>query len=110
MENSLMKMSLSQMIAFICIFAVGFVSFVPFFLQEANAGADVIVREVYEVWSWKEYRFLGFELVNEYAEHTPHYTYYHYYAGSTAAWEHIRSYPNGHPWGLRIVVLGRKWV
>lgn len=41
-----MKMSLSQMIAIVCILTVGFISVAPVFLQDAYAGVWSYYREV----------------------------------------------------------------
>ena len=91
-----MKMSLSQMITLICILAVGFVSIASFFLQEANAGADLYDYDAYKLYSWATGEFLGYYIVGGGVTHTDHYNYYHNPGSSTAAWEHRQAWPAGH--------------
>ena len=105
-----MKLSTLQMIAVVCILSVGFVSVAPVFLQEANADADAKEREVYAVYSKKTKKFIRYETVSEWAVHTDHYTYYHYPGSATAAWDHYQTWPDGHPYAVRVTVIGKKWV
>ena len=104
-----MKMSVNQMITIVCILAVGFVSVAPFFLQEANAGADKYYKEGYKVYSFATGEFLRYDDVYEEAMHTPHYNYYHYPGSALTAWEHYQTWPDGHGYFTVRKILGTKW-
>ena len=105
-----MKMSLSQMIAIVCILAVGFVSIAPFFLQDAYGGVWQYYRESYKVMSFATGEFLRWDDRYEEVVHNNHYTYYHYPGNSTTAWEHAQAYGvGGHDTYVLRKVLGTNW-
>lgn len=104
-----MKMSLSQMIVLICILAVGFVSVVSVFLQDAYAGVWEYYKESYAVYSFATGEFLRWDDEYEEVVHDDHYTYYHYPGNSTTEWEHYKAYPEGHNTSIDRYVLGKKW-
>ena len=106
-----MKLSTLQMIAIVCILAVGFVSVAPFFLQEANAGADRIYWEAYKLYSFHTGEHIGWYVVHDEVIHTDHYNYYHYPGSEVTAWEHRKAWPDGHgnP-EIDVYVLGKIWI
>lgn len=105
-----MKMSVNQMITIVCILAVGFVSVAPFFLQEANAGPDLIYWEAYKVYSFETGEFIGHYVVYSAVVNTAHYSYYHSPGSATAAWEHRQTWPGGHTPVVDIKVLGKIYI
>ena len=106
-----MKLSTLQMIAIVCILAVGFISVAPLFLQDAYAGVWAYDREGHNVYSFATDEFLRFDVVYKEIQYNNHYTYYHYPGNTTTAWEHAQSYPlpEGHPIYNLDYNLGDKW-
>ena len=105
-----MKMSLTQMIAIACILAVAFISVAPFFLQEANAGADRYYQEGYKIFSFHTGEHIGWAVVYSDVIHTDHYDYYHYPGSAVASLEHAYTWPDGHGENIDIYVLGHRYV
>ncbi len=105
-----MKMSLCQMIAIVCIFAVGFMAVTPFLLQDAYGGADQYDYDAYKVYSWATGEFIGYYIVSGGLTYTDHYNYYHYPGSEVTAWEHRLAWPNGHSTNVNMNILGvRYW-
>ena len=105
-----MKMSLSQMIAIVCILAVGFISIAPFLLQEVYGCEDQYDYDVYKVYSWVTGEFIGYEIVGGGVTHTAHYDYYHYPGSAATAWEHRQAWPAGHDVNINLHILGKKYI
>jgi len=105
-----MKMSLSQMIAIVCILSVGFVTVAPFLQQEAYGGADQYDYDANEIRSFATGQVVGYQIVSGGVVNTSHYGYYHNPGSSTAAWEHRQNWPSGHGGTINMNIVGTIWV
>ena len=98
-----------QMIAIVCILAVGFVTVAPFLQQEASGGADQYDYDAYELRSFATGEHLGYRIVDGGLIRTSHYGYYHDPGSSTAAYEHRQNWPAGHIPIVILNILGTIW-
>lgn len=99
-----------QMIAIVCILAVGFVTVAPFLQQEASGGADQYDYDAYELWSFATGEHIGYRIEAGGLTRTSHYGYYHDPGSSTAAYEHRQNWPAGHAASVNLNILGIRWV
>ena len=99
-----------QMIAIVCILAVGFVTVAPFLQQEASGVADQYDYEGYKVMSFATGEHIGYADVTGGLTRTSHYGYYHDPGSATAAYEHRQNWPDGHDIHVNMYVLGIIWV